>query len=252
MQNKAGEEDAVARYTTAALGLVLMAGGALTLYDSFATDPAENWGSLGLMLLAEAEVFAGLWLAVERGSERARPWAVAVLLGLWAASLYQVLTGRCSCGRFGGLAVSPWITLLFDTAALAILLRWYRIEGQDDAMPSGAPQLTGLALAAVLAGFTGLGQPDRISASGTASQGRRPLDDATLNFIGPSAKFRVQTDHAGRFRLPPIQPGRYTVVLVKRSNGAPGPGKDKGGKKAMTLVKITDCSSDNLEIDFSR
>jgi hypothetical protein len=40
-------------------------------------------------------------------------------------SLYLALAGQRSCGCFGRMTVSPWLTLIFDIAAMAALVPWW-------------------------------------------------------------------------------------------------------------------------------
>jgi hypothetical protein len=202
-----------------AVGLTLAAGGAWTLSDaSRAVQPKDAAAAL-TGVVAAVECVAGLWLAVRNPSERARSWAVAVFLGLWAASLAQAGLGRCSCGRFGSLAINPWYAVAFDLLAVVVLLR-----GDSPAAWSVSPLgLAARVLAAVLVAVSGAWAQPPVVVTGRAMLQGRPLANERLILsnelflrVNDRVEVNVTTDEAGLFRLPPLRPGPYRVRLAGR------------------------------------
>lgn len=76
------------------------------------------------LALLEVEALVGLWLVI--GWSPLGAWLVGFvafgLLGL--VSLYLALLGESSCGCFGKVAVSPWVTFVGNVVAAATLWRW--------------------------------------------------------------------------------------------------------------------------------
>jgi hypothetical protein len=212
-QAKAAAERAwrvrVLRSVHAALGSVLVAAGVLKL----AATPG-----VFTAVVATAEVLGGLWLVVGLHPEQTRPWTVAAFVGLWAASAYQVLAGRCSCGCLGALTVSPWLALAFDLAAVVVLLRCDPEGDRTPIVPWEAPRRAlGLGLIALLVGLAGGWQQPVVSLDGTATLGGKPLQSTELQISGESISARVRTDDRGAFRFPGVPPGLYSVTLFDRS-----------------------------------
>ena len=121
--------------------------------------------------MAEVEVFGGGWLVWGAHPEQARPWVVAVFAGLWLSALIQVLAGRCSCGCFGSVAISPWFVLIFDTIVLAVLLKWGATESRTETSFT-PPSVVGLTLAALCVGAAGIGRQSLFTVTGTANWSR--------------------------------------------------------------------------------
>ena len=202
------------RYIQAFLGLVLIVAGTLKLYAFTFEYQEDDLATVLLAVLAEMETFGGLWLLWGNDPEQARPWVVAVFAGLWLSSLYQVLAGRCSCGCFGSMAVSPWFVLIFDTVALAVLLKWRSAE-VEAATSFTLLGIIGLTLTVMGVGVAGIGQQSSVVVAGTANWRGHPLDDTPLVIKGNSLELRVQTDDEGYFALPPLRPGQYTMSMTK-------------------------------------
>jgi hypothetical protein len=201
------------------VGLTLAAGGAWTLYDASRAVQPRDAATVLTVVAAAGECVAGLWLAVWNPSERVRSWGVAVFLGLWASSLAQAGLGRCSCGRFGSLAINPWYAVVFDLLAVVVLLR-----GESPAGWSVSPLgLAGRVLAAVLVAVAGVWTQPTVAVTGRAMLQGSPLANEQLilvNELFVRVNDRVQvvvtTDETGLFRLPPLRPGPYRVRLAGR------------------------------------
>lgn len=105
------------------LGLLLLAAVALKLRDS-------SWEPLGQLLLVphrvrflliELEAGVGLWLLSGLAPALLRLVAAAYFAILAVASLALAVNGAPSCGCFGQTAVSPWVTVVVDLAAVVAL-----------------------------------------------------------------------------------------------------------------------------------
>jgi hypothetical protein len=187
--------------------------------------------------LGEAEFFGGLWLFAGIDAERTRPWAIAALVGVWASSLYQVFTGRCSSGWFGSSSPNPWLVLVIDLIALVALCRW-RPAGTGGVTSSSGPNSVALGTTAILVAVMGISQRPLIVISGTARQSGHPLEGTTLVFQGNSVKLDVRTDHDGSFRLPPIRPGQYTVTtMIRASSADPRPNPPEPNRARQTTPR---------------
>jgi hypothetical protein len=79
------------------------------------SSPAYTWAVI------TAELLLGLWLA--SGLKPALAWAAALFcFSVFAgASMAMVLAKQPSCGCFGSLEVSPWITGALDLVVVAVL-----------------------------------------------------------------------------------------------------------------------------------
>jgi len=220
------------RWMHTVLGLVLIAGGALKLH-AFATAYQEDDVEMLLdALFSEANLFAGFWLVMSRDPVRARPWAVAILAGFWAASLYHGLVGSCSSGRFGMVSVNPWVVMIFDLIALALLLKWRPPRGDRAEAHLTALGMIALVVVALIVAAAGSRKPPLVSASGVAFRRGRPMADVTLTFRRYSVQLEIRTDGHGAFQLPPIRPGRYTVS-TPADPAAPGLESDASARKTV-------------------
>jgi hypothetical protein len=202
------------------LGLILIAAGAIKLYELTCEAQDESTPTLLLMIFAEAELLGGIWMVLALRPERTRWWTAAAFAGLAASSLFQGLAGKCSCGCFGSLSVSPWFTLAFDLAAIAALFG-SRSPGEAQAkIPYHPMHWLGMATIALLIGVAGWRQADLVDLVGTVTEDGRPLEEAALLFTGESGKIVLRTDHSGNFRLALVRPGLYSVSVPRRA-GAP-------------------------------
>ena len=227
---RAPEASARLRLVHRFLGVVLIAAGAVKLYD-FATETKdESAVSMVFMTFAEAELLGGLWLVAGLDPLKAHPWAVAAFGGFGAISLVQVLAGKCSCGCFGSLTVSPWFALVFDLAAIAALLMCHPFIDVE-AMSSDNPgRLIGLALVPLIIAIAGWQQSTLVTVAGTATVGDKPLEEVSLTFHGGSGPLVVRTTEEGEFYLPCVRPGRYTV---SRAGVEPVPESEPGARKTV-------------------
>jgi hypothetical protein len=199
------------RLIHAILGMALLAGGSIALYDSAIAPQEDDWAALSRKVFCEIQLLGGLWLLWGVQPEQTRPWTIAAFAGLWAAGLYQVLTGKYSCGCFGSLDVNPWCFLIFALGATIILLKCRPSENQAAASAFSPPPIPALALTAFLVGVVAIWSPPLVAVAGTATFEGRPLQEASLEFVRGPIKVTVYTDRDGFFRLPPIRPGLYNV-----------------------------------------
>jgi hypothetical protein len=206
------------RFVLAALGFVLATAGVLKISASALSTGLTDEPALFLAVVSTLEIGFGLWLIGGFEPDRTRPWAVAVFVGLWAASAWQALSGRCTCGCFGDVQVSPWLVLLFDLAAVTLLLR-LEPSGKDAPLffQSSPPLALALATVTLLAFGVGGWRPPKLNLAGTATLGGRALGDAELELLGDSFAARVRTDDQGAYRVPAVPPGVYSVTLFDRS-----------------------------------
>jgi hypothetical protein len=140
----------------AVLALVLLAAAALKTHQ-LATQPTLGEGLLSsrafLTVEVEFEILLGLWLL--SGLYRRLAWAVtagcfAVFAGV---AFYKGVRGEASCGCFGVVAISPWVTLIFDVLCLGGLLALRPDLRRAKPMNSFRLRLGGFGGAAVVAGI---------------------------------------------------------------------------------------------------
>jgi hypothetical protein len=193
------------------LGLVLIVAGVIKLYQLTIEAEDQNLTSILVALLSEAELLAGIWLVAGFHAQRTRPWAAAFFGGLAVASLFQALGGKCSCGCFGSLTVSPWFTFFFDIGAVAALLVAHPRLKREDGFLTQPMRLLWLGACVLMIGVIGSRQGDLVTLAGTATSNSRPIESSTLTFTGDSGRIDVRTDHNGKFRLRLVQPGLYAV-----------------------------------------
>jgi len=229
----------------AALGLVLIAAGTLKLYQYGVESQDEHLDSPTIMLLAEAELVFGIWL-VSGFQPGASHWPLmAIFAGYAAASLFQALGGKCSCGCFGGLEVNPYAVFVLDLLALGLLA-----AVRPRSMPSawvrelaGVAPLVGLAVGVALLSRW---QADRVSIWGVATVAGQPAGESIISLKGPSGVVEATTDEAGRFHAVLLRPGRYAATLAGgKAYLIPRPGNDdaprsKGRSRTRTAPAARD------------
>lgn len=118
---------AVPRMVRAAVGLFLLVAASLKIH-ALASDPFAEDSLLAsprlLVAAIELEIVLGLWLL--SGWFPRAGWIAA--LGFFgiatATNLYLGVSGQTSCGCFGHVRVSPWVTCLIDAGALVALAIW--------------------------------------------------------------------------------------------------------------------------------
>lgn len=109
------------------LAAVLLAAAGLKAHQ-LSTSPVIGKGLLNqrwfLAALTEFELVLGVWLL--SGLYRRLAWAVTVacFLAFTAAAFQKGLAGESSCGCFGKLPVPPWVMLIVDVFAVAMLVYW--------------------------------------------------------------------------------------------------------------------------------
>ena len=200
----------------AALGLFLIAGGILKLAATVAGSSQLGLLAILAVLFSVAEILGGLWMVAGYDPEQTRPWVIAAFVGLWATSAYQAITGKCSCGCFGNLSINPWFVMLFDLAAVVVLLKWdVEGSGYGDLLnsPKRVIDLSAVAVAMVLLGT--LTQAP-LAVAGAATLAGRPLRNVDLELRSETFQETFQTDGDGNFALPPLRPGMYAVTLFGR------------------------------------
>ena len=169
------------------------------------------------------------------------------------AGLAQALAGRCSCGCFGSLSISPWFVLVFDLLAVAALLGSHSPRGSEAIPPTSSMPLLGQGMITLVVGIGGWGQADLVTVAGRATADGHPLQEITLTFTGNSGKILVCTDPEGRFRLSFVRPGQYSVfatgqvitqLIAERKSDAKVRGKgDKRRPERLTKIpKPTDAN----------
>jgi hypothetical protein len=107
------------------LGLVLLIAAAFKGYQ-LSTEPTLEKGLLSsrwfLILEVEFEIAFGLLLL--SGLYRRLAWlaAIACFSIFSFVTFYKGISGEATCGCFGKVEISPWYTLIFDLAAVIMLL----------------------------------------------------------------------------------------------------------------------------------
>ena len=107
------------------LGSVLVVASFLKGFDLL-TDPLAGYDVIGprwlLIVLVGFEWGLGLWLLAGFHPRLTRWVAIACFSVFAGTTLMMALAGESSCGCFGRVRVSPWLTLSFDLAAVGALL----------------------------------------------------------------------------------------------------------------------------------
>ncbi len=93
--------------------------------DSFLASPRLQIATI------QVEVLLGLWLLSGWAMRAARVVAIGFFGIMAAVSLYLALAGQASCGCFGRLTVSPWLTLALDVTAVAALAVWRPVRSTE-------------------------------------------------------------------------------------------------------------------------
>ena len=128
------------------LAAVLLLSSTLKTVEFLQHPPADRMSTI---LFVVGQAWLAVWLL--SGFARRTAWCVAlvVFVGLTCAVGREVWLGDKSCGCFGSLVVPPWVTLGFDSAAVAgLFCSW---PGRSSTR-ANKPRLVIVAVAAVLAG----------------------------------------------------------------------------------------------------
>ena len=107
------------------IGGVLVLAGCLKAYQ-LASEPFNpTWliqTEVTALMLVAFEWTIGLWVVVGVRSRVGRCLVAALFAMLFLVSLSHAITGARSCGCFGSLKVSPWVTATFDVASAAVFV----------------------------------------------------------------------------------------------------------------------------------
>jgi hypothetical protein len=107
------------------VALILLVAASLKAYQ-LATEPVLGDGLFHArwfnVFVVEFELFFGTWLIF--GMLPRLTWLASVgLFSVFSSiSLYKAVSGETSCGCFGVVTVSPWITSVFDVVVVGLLL----------------------------------------------------------------------------------------------------------------------------------
>lgn len=121
------------------LALVLLVAAGLKSYQ-LATEPSISPSSRLLdAIVVQIEVTLGCWLL--SGWKRLLAWRIALV---WFAllaivSISRAILGSESCGCFGRIPVSPWLTSAFNIVAIAALVRWQPKGSSIEAVVASRP-----------------------------------------------------------------------------------------------------------------
>ncbi|MGH7138921.1 MAG: MauE/DoxX family redox-associated membrane protein, partial [Pirellulales bacterium] len=106
------------------LAIVLITSAALKGYQ-LTTSPVAETGLLTsrwfLIAVVEFEFAFGTWLLAGLFPNQTRCASVASFAAFCAVSLMRALSGEASCGCFGSVAISPWLSGALDVAAVIAL-----------------------------------------------------------------------------------------------------------------------------------
>ena len=171
------------RGTPLILGLVLL-GAASLKGQQWATALAlgtDSWGtSWASASVVACELLLGVWLLVGVFPQAARAVALAAFAGFLGVSVVRAALGEASCGCFGTVAVSPWLTGAFDLGALVALWRW-----RPPSQPlTGARPITFAACAFAVAAIAllGVAAARRHAPAGLTEDGAIVGDSDTVGF----------------------------------------------------------------------
>jgi hypothetical protein len=99
----------------------------------------------------EVEILLGLWLLSGLAPRASRLAALGFFVLMSGVSFYLAVTGQRSCGCFGRIAVSPWLTLGLDIAAVGLLARWKPVAGAELPLVRSLQRLKRIAFQAIAA-----------------------------------------------------------------------------------------------------
>ena len=223
--------------------VLLVAAGFKIRGGSSVAEAADLFPPAVRLVALQVEIVVALWLLTGWG--RLAAWLTAVLLfcGLALASAALGFVGQSDCGCFGSVPVSPWATFALDTVCLVLLLgtrpRGLGTQWRPAVVTSGG--LGGLALIAVLAVGSPLGQGALARLRGEIVTIANPIEDAGEGTVGTvrAVPFRLinRSDQPVRILggrapcscvatggLPVTIPahGTVTIEIVVTYTGSPG------------------------------
>lgn len=213
------------------VGVWLIVAAALKAYQ-LSTEPTPEATLLTsrwfLITLVELELAFGLWLLAGFRPRETRWGAIVCLAAFAAVSLYRAISGADSCGCFGKIAVSPWLTFTLDAAFLAALwgsrskLAVRRAPGKngDCAADASNECLRSMRFVAVCALYAVLGVPvgwamasfdsARLSANGRFNVDAPAVVLEPQKWIGKPFPLSEDIDIGNQ-----LATGRWTVVLYR-------------------------------------
>jgi hypothetical protein len=110
-----------------ALGALLVTAAVLKTH-TLATAPLVGTGLLAsrwfVLAVAQVELLVAFWLLAGIWPMSAWRSAIALFGVFGAVSLSKALAGEASCGCFGRVTVSPWLTTALNVGAVFALVGW--------------------------------------------------------------------------------------------------------------------------------
>lgn len=207
------------RLIALAVGLVLLAAAALKGHQLATAPrvPSTVLTSQCLMLAVVAlELLLGLWMVSGSWARQARSVALVCFTAFLAMSLYRASVGESSCGCFGKVPVSPWVSAGIDLLAVMALALWRPgVRRQDQSAP-GWLRITGVAVAGlavgVLAGVAArLPEPARLAEDGGVLGDGRRVALEPEQWVGKRFPLLRHIDVAAE-----LSRGHWLVVLYRR------------------------------------
>lgn len=200
-----------------ALGVVLLTAAAFKGHQ-LATSPTAEVGILTsrwfLIGIVECELALGVWLISGLYGRAARYVSIATFTLFGAVSLFRALRGDTSCGCFGGMTVSPWLTALADSAAVFILVS-LKPHAHPALLALSAPRAA-LGLLALLFIGSPVGAIMGLYRPGTLGAGGEVLGGSTVvlqpdSWVGKRLPILRHIDIGER-----LAKGQWTLLLVHR------------------------------------
>jgi hypothetical protein len=188
--------------------LLLWGAGALKAYSA-ASSPLNAVDYWFTIALAIAEIAFGCWLFVSMFPRATRCAALFCFLCLLGISLAKAVNGERSCGCFGPLSVSPWVTAGLDALVLAALA-WAKPETKANA--TGRPWAAFALLSGASIAFTValifLASPAQLNANGNVEGNAATVALRPEEWIGQPCPLIPQMDIGSR-----LQRGEWVVLL---------------------------------------
>ncbi len=141
-----------------ALAVILLLAAGLKA-EALATDPhsQDSLFSTPRIQIAtiQMEVVLAIWLLSGLALRGAWIAAIGFFTAVAIVSLYLAVEGQPSCGCFGRVAISPWISLVFDLVVLTILLLRFPAPSHPTSRSLAGFLQAGLVAVGLLALFAG-------------------------------------------------------------------------------------------------
>jgi hypothetical protein len=106
------------------VGLVLLSAAAIKVFypaEVISRPFDSKWIA---MVLAELELFLGLWLWIGLWAAASRLTMLALFSAFAVFNWTEAQAGAVSCACLGGIGLSPWMALGLDAVVVALLLCW--------------------------------------------------------------------------------------------------------------------------------